>query len=67
MGIQDLFSNEADLSAMSSSAGVNRLRVSNVFHQATLEVNEGGSEASAASGDQPNHCFVIFCHFFRFF
>jgi serine protease inhibitor len=50
MGIVDLF-NDADLSAMSSSAISNRLKVSNVFHQATIEVNEGGSEASAASGN----------------
>lgn len=51
MGIHDLFSNNADLSGMSSSATSKRLKVSSVYHQATIEVNESGSEASAVSGE----------------
>ena len=51
MGIHSLFSNNADLSGMSSSAWSSRLKVSSVFSQSTIEVNEGGSEAAAATGD----------------
>lgn len=51
MGIRDLFNSNADLSGMSSSAWSSRLKVSNVFTQATIEVNEGGSEAAAAAGE----------------
>ncbi|EFX77807.1 hypothetical protein DAPPUDRAFT_53805, partial [Daphnia pulex] len=49
MGIRNLFTNEADLSGMSSSSRSATLKVSSVYHQCTIEVNEGGSEASAAS------------------
>lgn len=48
MGIRNLFTHEADLSGMSSDSSM--LRVSSIYHQSTLEVNEGGSEASAATG-----------------
>lgn len=50
MGILDLFTNEADLSGMSSGSRSALLKVSSIFHQSTIEVNEGGSEATAASG-----------------
>jgi hypothetical protein len=62
MGIRNLFTNEADLSGMSSSSRSATLKVSSVYHQCTIEVNEGGSEASAASGKcHLNNllCFVI--------
>lgn len=49
MGIRNLFTHEADLSGMSSDSSM--LRVSSIYHQSTLEVNEGGSEASAATGN----------------
>lgn len=50
MGIVDLFSDNADLSGLSSTALTSGLKVSKVYHQATIEVNEGGSEAAAATG-----------------
>jgi serine protease inhibitor len=50
MGIRNLFTNEADLSGMSSSSRSAMLKVSNIYHQSSIEVNEGGSVASAASG-----------------
>jgi serine protease inhibitor len=53
MGIRNLFTNEADLSGMSSSSRSAMLKVSNIYHQSNIEVNEGGSEASAASGILP--------------
>lgn len=62
MGIRNLFTNEADLSGMSSSSRSATLKVSSVYHQCTIEVNEGGSEASAASGKchlSNLLCFVI--------
>ena len=53
MGIRNLFTNEADLSGMSSSSRSAMLKVSNIYHQSNIEVNEGGTEASAASGILP--------------
>ena len=53
MGILNLFTNEADLSGMSSSSRSAMLKVSNIYHQSNIEVNEGGTEASAASGILP--------------
>lgn len=50
MGIEDLFADEADLSGMSSIASSAGLKVSHLYHQATIEIGEGGAEASAASG-----------------
>ena len=51
MGAKSLFSNNADFSAMiSNGTSSPALKVSHVYHQSTFEVNEGGSEASAASG-----------------
>ena len=55
MGIEELFSARADLSGMSRSPLAQMMPVSRVFHRATFEVNEGGSEASAASGYTRNH------------
>jgi serine protease inhibitor len=51
MGAKSLFSNNADFSGMiSNGTSSPALKVSHVYHQSTFEVNEGGSEASAASG-----------------
>ena len=50
MGITELFGPRADLTRMSGSPLAEKMKVSSVFHRATIEVNEGGSEASAASG-----------------
>lgn len=52
MGIRNLFTNEADLSGMSSNSYSAALKVSNIYHQSTIEVNEGGSEASVATGKE---------------
>lgn len=50
MGIHTLFTEEADLSGMSSSSRSALLKVSNTFHQSIIEVNEEGSEATVATG-----------------
>lgn len=49
MGCARMFGNDAELNDMleSASAGV---QVSQVLHRACIEVNEEGSEASAATG-----------------
>jgi len=58
MGITELFGPRADLTRMSGSPLAESMKVSGVFHRATIEVNEGGSEASAASGNIRN-CMVF--------
>ncbi|NXB77906.1 NEUS protein, partial [Donacobius atricapilla] len=47
LGITELFSSSADLTAMSDNK---ELYLAKAFHKAFLEVNEEGSEAAAASG-----------------
>lgn len=44
MGLKDLFTDAADLSGIGPS-----LKVSSIFHEAYLDVNEVGTEAAAAS------------------
>ncbi|XP_059920434.1 serine protease inhibitor 2.1-like [Gadus macrocephalus] len=46
MGMRDMFGSEADLSGISDL----RLSVSEVVHQATLDVDEAGATAAAATG-----------------
>ncbi len=47
MGMNAAFSNEADFSGMT---GAKDLHISNVIHQAFVDVNEEGTEAAAATG-----------------
>ncbi|EMS54555.1 Serpin-Z1C [Triticum urartu] len=49
LGLQLPFSNEADFSEMVDSPMAHGLRVSSVFHQAFVEVNEQGTEAAAST------------------
>ena len=46
MGMSDTFSNKADLSGMT---GHKELKISKVIHQAYIDVNEEGTEASAST------------------
>ncbi|XP_040577031.1 antichymotrypsin-2 isoform X1 [Lepeophtheirus salmonis] len=48
IGIKQIFSDKSDLSGIAGSP--NQLYVSKIFQKATIEVNEEGSEAAAASG-----------------
>lgn len=47
LGIREVFSTQADLSAIT---GTKDLRVSQVVHKAVLDVAETGTEAAAATG-----------------
>ena len=47
LGIKKLFNDQADLSGISNDEG---LQVSDVIHRAEVEVNEEGTQASAATG-----------------
>ncbi|XP_031211559.1 serine protease inhibitor A3N [Mastomys coucha] len=47
LGIRDIFSTEADLSAIT---GAKNLKVSQVVHKSVLDVAETGTEAAAATG-----------------
>ena len=52
MGIEDLF-NQADLSGISDSPLSKKMKLSKAYHQAGIEINEGGSVAYAATGWMP--------------
>ena len=46
LGMKDLFSDKADLTKMTAETGIS---VSQITHEATIEINEEGSEAAAAT------------------
>ncbi len=46
MGMSKLFSSQADLSGI---AGSKDIKISNIIHKAIIEINESGTEASAAT------------------
>lgn len=50
MGMSNMFSDEADLSGLLQSD--EPLKVEDVIHQATIEINEYHTEAAAASGEK---------------
>ncbi|CAN6323295.1 unnamed protein product [Urochloa humidicola] len=49
LGLEQPFSSEADLSEFFDSPVQQMLSVSSIFHKSFVEVNEGGTEAAAAS------------------
>ncbi|CAN6317600.1 unnamed protein product [Urochloa humidicola] len=49
LGLEQPFSSEADLSEFFDSRAQQMLSVSSIFHKSFVEVNEGGTEAAAAS------------------
>ncbi|CAN6287522.1 unnamed protein product [Urochloa humidicola] len=49
LGLEQPFSSEADLSEVFDSPVQQMLSVSSIFHKSFVEVNEGGTEAAAAS------------------
>jgi serpin B len=46
MGLNSLFSSKADLSGITGNKDI---RISNILHKAVIEINESGTEASAAT------------------
>lgn len=52
MGIKKVFTHHADLSGLLAANDTgNALKVSKVIHQATIEIDEDGSEAAASTGE----------------
>ncbi|XP_036913988.1 leukocyte elastase inhibitor-like [Sturnira hondurensis] len=57
LGVEDLFSNKADLSGMS---GTRDLFLSKIIHKSFVEVNEEGTEAAAATAGIVAYCSLRF-------
>lgn len=50
LGMDDPFSRDADFSLIAAPAAEQELRITNVFHEAYVQVDEAGTEAGAATG-----------------
>lgn len=67
MGIEEIFYIEAaDLSGFFNENEVMDIRVDNVIHKAFISVNEGGTEAAAATGNIFHYYARLFFHFPRY-
>lgn len=67
MELEQMFSNAADFSGISTSSPEEPLIFSKVIHKAVIEVSEEATEAAAATGLLKAFCFPLnFLIFYRF-